>query len=481
MTADGKAPPPRPITAPLTSARLLQFVADALADFRSGSLNAATGERADGVILTVPAPLLPPEQVFAALKTQPAVFYAAPKEPVLVGLGDAHLVRRPWPVQLPQLARRTFLGLSPGTARWLGAQSFSEQPSITTQPPWHELPSSQFALPRFLYERSVAAAAWHIAWVPDPNTADYAAEQEAILTQLQQLFLLPVQPISTEEPALTPLRSEHLPLTDWTTLLQQIADEISAGRLQKVVAARQSVLHFATPLRPEVVLARLLQQQPQATRFALRRGQSTFLGATPERLLRKTQLQVQTEALAGSLPRNGLTPESPEQLTDLTVQLQASIKDRHEHALVVQAIAQALQPHCQTLSVPELPMVRVLPHLLHLLTPIAATLRQPTHLLQLMDALHPTPAVGGTPQHVAVQFIAQHEPAPRGLYAGPIGYFDEHGDGELVVAIRSALLQEQVAYLYAGAGIVSGSKAAAEYAETTQKQQVMLAALGVAP
>ena len=285
------------MTAPLTSARLLQFVADALTDFRSGLLNAATGERADGVLLTVPAPLLPPEQVFAALKTLPAVFYGAARQPVLVGLGDAHLVRRPWPAQLPQLARRAFLGLSPGTARWLGAQAFSEQPGTTAQPPWHELPSSQFVLPRFLYECSVAAAAWHIAWVPDPNTADYAAEQEAILTQLQQLFLLPVQPISTEEPALTPLRSEHLSLTDWTTLLQQIADEIAAGRLQKVVAARQSVLHFATPLQPEVVLARLLQQQPQATRFALRRGHSTFLGATPERLLRKTQLQVQTEAL----------------------------------------------------------------------------------------------------------------------------------------------------------------------------------------
>ncbi len=210
-------------------------------------------------------------------------------------------------------------------------------------------------------------------------------------------------------------------------------------------------------------------------RFAFQRGEAVFLGASPERLCDKRGLSVASDALAGSAPRRD------EGDARAAAALLESDKDRREHQVVVDAVRAALEPLATRIRVPAAPVVRTLRNVHHLWTPITATLARPLHVLDLVRALHPTPAVCGTPREAAIRWIAAHEPDPRGWYAGAVGWFDAEGDGAFNVAIRSGLLARREAWLYAGAGIVEGSDASLEYAETRLKQAPMLAALGLVP
>jgi isochorismate synthase len=193
----------------------------------------------------------------------------------------------------------------------------------------------------------------------------------------------------------------------------------------------------------------------------------TLIAATPERLVRRTGATVSCDALAGSARGD-----------EGAKALLASGKDRREHDLVVSAIATALRDLGGVVAMPTEPGVRTLRHVLHLHTPIEATLREPRHLLEVAEALHPTPAVGGTPTRLATDWIAKHE-AARGWYASPVGWFDLDGNGELAVAIRSGVIHSERAHLWAGAGIVAGSDPDREIAETDLKLRAMLGALGV--
>ncbi len=146
---------------------------------------------------------------------------------------------------------------------------------------------------------------------------------------------------------------------------------------------------------------------------------------------------------------------------------------------MVRAIVEALAPLCESLDHPDEPRIQRLRHVVHLQTPFVGRLREPTHVLELVRRLHPTPAVGGWPAAPALRWIAREEPGSRGWYAGPVGWFDARGDGEFGVALRSGLLRRGEAHLYAGAGIVRGSDAEAEFDETEVKLRTMLDALGI--
>ncbi len=178
-------------------------------------------------------------------------------------------------------------------------------------------------------------------------------------------------------------------------------------------------------------------------------------------------------AIAGSIAR-GTTPGADGALARA---LLASAKDRHEHELVVRAIRDSIAPLCDRLDVPEAPQVLALANVQHLLTPITAHLAARCRLLDLVDRLHPTPAVAGHPRAAALHELRERERIERGWYAGPVGWMNLDGDGELAVAIRSALLSGNQATLYAGAGIVAGSDPEAELAETRLKLQPLLSAL----
>ena len=258
---------------------------------------------------------------------------------------------------------------------------------------------------------------------------------------------------------------------EWRHLVQTIVDRIAEREFEKIVIARRTALSFDGAVDVLDVISELAKSSEHCTRFAFRFGRGTFLGATPERLVRRTGLELATEALAGT-----------SRLGDATraTEMMESPKEREEHELVVREIVSSLSPVCATLDHPAMPEIRVLPHLLHLTTPIRGRLTRPVHILSLVERLHPTPAVGGVPTRDAVRFITSHEPAERGWYASPIGWFDAEGDGEFAVGLRSGAFVGNRAYLYAGGGIVRDSDPASEYAETRLKLQTLCAALHVA-
>ncbi|MER6992608.1 isochorismate synthase DhbC [Saccharopolyspora hirsuta] len=274
--------------------------------------------------------------------------------------------------------------------------------------------------------------------------------------------------------------------------VRRVLRRLEDGELSKVVLARSLELTAAEPIDVRTVLKNLALADPASYTFAVdlpKRGEDgtrdsfgpqpllrrTFLGASPELLVSRRGMQVRSNPMAGSRPRSADPAEDRRRAAELST----SDKDLREHAAVVEAVAEALRPYCRELRVPE-PSVISTNAMWHLATEVTGELRDPaTSSLELADALHPTPAVCGTPVHRAREVIAETEPFERGYYAGMVGWCDAAGDGEWVVAIRCADVEDESLRLYAGAGIVAGSDPADELAETSAKFRTALSAMGL--
>jgi isochorismate synthase len=263
--------------------------------------------------------------------------------------------------------------------------------------------------------------------------------------------------------------------TAWKALTESVLDEIHHDQLglEKVVLARAVETHQRQSIDPVAALRQLAQAYPSTTLFAFAHGQACFLGATPERLIALHHGTASTMALAGSIDR-GTTPAEDEALSE---KLLHDPKERTEHALVVTALREGLAQVCSRIIADAQPRVHKLPNLQHLLTPIRGQVTPGYGVLDLVERLHPTPAMGGFPRQPALELIRANEGLDRGWYAAPIGWVNRAGEGEFVVGIRSALVQGNAATLFAGCGIVAESNAAAEYAESDWKLRPMLAAL----
>jgi|CXWL01.1.fsa_nt_gi isochorismate synthase len=251
--------------------------------------------------------------------------------------------------------------------------------------------------------------------------------------------------------------------------------ELARPGLDKVVLAHAVEVTRSVPFEPAQVLDSLRAANPAAylMSYRPRGGSPVFLGASPERLATVTGSQVVSGALAGSAPR-GSTPEEDDRLGR---ELLGSAKDLDEHAIVGEMIAAALLPLARDIETGPGPRLERLPTVQHLFTPIVGTLEAGRSILDVAAALHPTPAVGGMPRERALEAIRSLEAVPRGLYAGAFGRVDSSGEGDLAVAIRSALLSADRALVYAGGGIVPGSDPDLEVEETKLKLAAVLAAL----
>jgi menaquinone-specific isochorismate synthase len=249
---------------------------------------------------------------------------------------------------------------------------------------------------------------------------------------------------------------------------------IRVGAYRKIVLARALDLTQATPFLPLHALNQLREKFPACHGFSLANGRGqSFIGATPERLARAQGRELLTEALAGSAPRGNTATDDARLGRDLL----GRAKDLHEHQVVLDSIVRRLQQTGLLKVSAERARLLLLPNVQHLCSPVSAILPAGMHLLDVLAALHPTPAVGGQPRAAAGPDIARLEPFDRGLYAGTVGWFDPAGDGEFVVAIRSALMDGPRARLFAGAGIVEGSVPAEEKMETDLKLAALLNAL----
>jgi isochorismate synthase len=268
------------------------------------------------------------------------------------------------------------------------------------------------------------------------------------------------------------LIQELPPAEIWKDMVRRAAAAVGEGPLKKVVLAR-AIRMAADRFDSGQILRRLRAAHPTCTLFAIARADRCFLGATPERLVRLHDERVSVAAVAGSAPV-GATEDEEMRLGEM---LLTNLKDRQEHAAVVNELRDALAQVCTAVpAVPDPALLRV-GNIQHLYTPMTGMLRERSAILELVDLLHPTAAVGGVPRDIALRWIADHEELERGWYAGAVGWMGHAGDGEFSVAIRSALLNRTEALLYAGCGIVACSDPDREYYESLLKLQWVLSAL----
>lgn len=343
--------------------------------------------------------------------------------------------------------------------KWFGGGSFSPS-APAPDSVWADFGSASWFLPEVLVtERQGKPCALVVAPVSQHATL------EARLNDLS--------PRLTNRAANLPevvARTESADPTQWQRLVLRALAQLEAGHLEKVVTARRLTVQLSSAPETSQVLRKLREQAIGCTIFALRHGESTFLGASPELLIDKQGLQIHTDALAGTLSLS--EPHAAERLM-------ASEKDRREHDFVVREITRVLAPLCQDIKVPATPELLALRRMLHLRTPIRGLLTTSCSVLDLVGRLHPTPAVGGLPTQEALRFLESEEGLDRGWYASPLGWVDADGNGRFLVALRSALLASSQCHLYAGAGIVRSSEPQLEFQETELKMEAMLGALGL--
>ena len=258
----------------------------------------------------------------------------------------------------------------------------------------------------------------------------------------------------------------------WMSVVADAVARINAGDLEKVVLARDLVATATEPIDVRWPLRRLAASYPSCWTFHV----DGMFGASPEMLVRRERGLVTSRVLAGTIRRTG----DDEHDMTLAATLARSSKDLEEHEYAVRSVADALEPHCSSMNVPEAPFVLHLPNVMHLATDVAGVVHDAATVssLRLAESLHPSAAVGGTPTPVAVELIAEIEGMDRGRYAGPVGWIDAHGDGEWAIALRSAELDGRRVRLFAGCGIVGASDPQAELAETQAKFVPVRDALG---
>ncbi len=282
--------------------------------------------------------------------------------------------------------------------------------------------------------------------------------------------------IDPTEPGLTaasPSRFEVNPTVDpdaWMKTVVEARDRITAGDLTKAVLAREVIITADSAIPPSLVVARLRRAYPSCMLFSI----DGFVGASPELLVARSGDRVRAQPMAGTAPRSG----DPSADARLAASLLASEKDRWEHQITIDMVHDTLLGWCSYLDAEAEPSVVSVANVQHLATAVTGRLSVPEpSVLELVEALHPTPAVGGEPRATALELIADLEPADRGRYGGPVGWVDAAGNGAWAVGIRSAELDGTHARVFAGVGVVSDSDPDAELAETRAKFQAVLNAI----
>ncbi|MHC0038963.1 isochorismate synthase [Pseudoneobacillus sp. C159] len=335
---------------------------------------------------------------------------------------------------------------------------------------WSKFNESLFYVPKYML--TVINGETFITTNIICNKHDNETLAEKTIQERTRLLNLQQQMIPTNNQA--PIRIDERGAVDWKNSVERAVSDLKTGSLKKVVLARELRLTFTERVLIEPVLNHLINAQAESFVFAFEVNGDCFIGASPERLVKKTGNDILSTCLAGSIARG----KSEKEDENLGEELLADQKNRIEHQYVVDMIKDALKEHCLEIDIPNQPGLMKMRDIQHLYTPVSGVAKKTTSLLQLVNDLHPTPALGGMPKELAVEKIRQVEELDRGFYAAPIGWLDANGDGEFAVAIRSGLIQGKEASLFAGCGIVENSDAESEFIETRIKFRPMLYALG---
>ncbi len=416
---------------------------------------------------------IPPPRVTLAAAETPRTMWAEPGEATVVGSGAAATITADGAGRFSAIrdAAAELFAVGDVHAGALAARprvfgGFAFHDDYDSEPPWEGYPGARFVLPavQVTYDRDDV-------WLTVNAVETTATEVTRRLENAREWL----GDLDGDSPVPTPpgivSRKRTTSKADWQRSVTAATDRIAAAELRKVVLAQALETRLASPLSVPDLLSRLGETYPDCFRFLFEPtdGSTGFFGATPERLVSLRGRTVETGALAGTTGRG----EMPEEDEWLAAELLADEKNVHEHELVSDAIRNQLAPFAASIRSGERG-VRRLATVQHLETPITAELDTDEHVLTLVEALHPTPAVGGLPPKRALSTIRDTEPFERGWYAAPVGWFDAAGYGSFAVAIRSALAREDVVTLFAGVGIVGDSDPDREWDEAQLKYRPIL-------
>jgi isochorismate synthase len=349
---------------------------------------------------------------------------------------------------------------------WVGGFAFD--PEGAREPHWASFPPALMVMPELVLHRLGGRTYLTICAVSDPGSdpAEVTAGLAARVAALGDGALPLVDPHPTGSVRI----ASAAPPERFEGSVAAAVERIRRGELDKVVLAREVTVEAPRAHDPAALYGALRELFPSCFCFCCGSPEGAFVGASPELLVRRSGSSAATVGLAGSTRRSA----DPSVDDHLGEQLRTSPKDRSEHEIVVRRIERALRPYAVWVqAAPEPELIKVA-NIQHLGTPIHAQLAEPRSAVELAGQLHPTPAVGGEPRERALGAIAELETLDRGWYAGPVGWMDAAEDGEFCVALRSALLRDRTAHLFAGAGIVADSRPDAELAETELKLDALL-------
>jgi len=416
----------------------------------------------------------------AALDAMPAprTFWTAPDEATVVAGGAAATVTADGRDRFAAIkdgidrvlrSGDVHAGTEAACPRLFGGFAFHDEG--TTDDTWADFPGARFVLPR-VQVTDTDRGTWVTVNAAGPDATVGTVEERLDVERDRFESLDPPEP--TPPPEIVS-RTRTTPRAAWCDSVGTAVDRIRAGDLRKVVLAQALEVTLDRPLSLPDVLARLGDTYPDCYRFLVEptadetADRPGFFGATPERLVSRHGRTVTTDALAGTTGR-GDTPAEDDWLAE---ELRNDEKNVHEHELVAEAIREQLAPFASAITADQR-RVRRLATVQHLFTPITATLDSDTHVLDLVEALHPTPAVGGLPPETALATIRETEPFDRGWYAAPVGWVDAAGNGTFAVAIRSALARGTETTLFAGVGVVADSDPDREWDEVQLKYRPIL-------
>jgi salicylate biosynthesis isochorismate synthase/menaquinone-specific isochorismate synthase len=355
--------------------------------------------------------------------------------------------------------------LPPGAGPvWVGGFAFDAEGGSTS--PWSSLAPGSMVLPELSICRQGDRAYLTVNKIVHSGDTSSSAATYAGIAGISRSGMPLLDPHPTARPEIRSAR----PPGDFERAVASATRRIEAGEMSKIVLAREVVVDASAAHDPAALFGAMREQFPSCFCFCCGTPEAAFIGASPELLVRRSGASVSTVALAGSTRRSS----DPAVDDHLAEQLLRSDKDRREQRIVAERIVRALRPHAVWVEAAPEPEIVKVANIQHLATPVIAQLAEPRSTIELAGLLHPTPAVGGEPWPQIAPAIAELEEMDRGWYAGPVGWMDATEDGEFCVALRSALLRDREAHLYAGVGVVAGSDPAAELAETEVKLNALL-------
>jgi salicylate biosynthesis isochorismate synthase/menaquinone-specific isochorismate synthase len=393
----------------------------------------------------------------------------------LAGLGSAHEVVVRGPERFKDAARECGAVLRDRIAdepddlpfgagpAWVGGFAFADHGGTASH--WSGFPPGLLSLPELLLRREGGRTLATLSVVA--GQGDEAVER--LRLRLLALRAEPL-PMLDPHPSAGSVIASVTPPSAYESAVARAVERIKAGEMEKVVLAREVTVDAPAAHDSAALFGALRDLFPACFCFCCGSPEGAFLGASPELLVRRSGAGAATVALAGSTRRSA----DPAVDDHLGEQLRVSAKDREEHEIVARRIERALRPLSVWVEAESDPVLVKVANIQHLGTPIHAQLADPRSAVELAGLLHPTPAVGAEPRKPGLEAIAELEGMDRGWYAGPVGWMDAAEDGEFCVALRSALLRDRTAHLFAGAGIVADSDPAAELAETELKLGALL-------